>query len=258
MQRWLDEMLNLDVLRTYNHGRVHLNSDLVATTKQSCQRDLMIEEIDFLTNANVYNISQLLYFFRTYNLDNAEIIQKYIEDHNSDMRKEQAIFEEMAKKDAEVRAKLNAARREAERSKGVQGNEKKQRALGKLAPRRQYTRFIEATIEEPYRIRNLVSRLLQGLNEGCLRFALMDLQRLLRESMVDETCSKTCWRLQEFGLLKWQWEGPLVIIESGGTLENCFKEHLSFMVKTLRPLFTVPYVQHLVENGHTVGGLAGS
>lgn len=273
MEQWLDETLSLDVLRVYNHGKVRLNSDLVARVGNLRHRELTIAEIDFLTNSNVYNISQLLYFFRAYKLNNERIIHTYIDKHNDDMRKEQSILKEMAKKEADARAKQEADRRKAakeeadarptqdtaqrkvKRVNDVNGKEKKQRALRALYARRQYTRFIEATIEEPYRIRNFVNRLLEGLNEGCLRFALTDFQRLLKESMVDETCSATCWQLKEFGLLKWEWEGPLAIIESQGILETCFREYLAFIVKSLRPLFSVPYVQHLVVNGHPAGDL---
>jgi hypothetical protein len=232
---WPDQTLHLEVLG-HNHvaGRV-LNHRLRSLTEQLCERKLEFGEIDFLKSSQVYHIMQFFYFFRAYRIETEEQITRYVKLHDADLSRAQETFTDLAKsaEDAwlEKKKKLQTRPTDRDSVETKARRDKKHR----LVPRP--TRFESAFIGSPYRIKQIAKNLNDGRVKGVLRFALSDLQRLMIEVMVAESCSTTCWELHKLKLLKYARSGPAVIIDSPGHLEACFRDHLAFLVEAIRPLF---------------------
>lgn len=256
--QWPDQTLNLEGLRIYNDARLMLNHSLRLQTEKLCARKLTFGEIDFLKSSNVYYIMQFFYFFQAYGMGTQTSIDNYGKLHDEEIKKKQEMYKKLAEDEEKEHLEKKKQEQEAlyKNKKQEQEVVKKQAAdraaIGnskymnlaqirrdkklKLMPR--HTRFDGAFIT-PYRAK-IIKNITEGRNKGLLRFALSDLQRLMVEVMVEETCSSTCWKLDELTLIKYRHERSGVIIDSPGFLEECFRDHLTFLVDSIRQRFTHP------------------
>jgi hypothetical protein len=238
---WPDEHSNLAVFRIYRDSQTRFCGALLEAAEESRSRELTIAEIDFLRTVNVYHLTQLFYFFRAHRIATKETIERYIELHNSDMEKEAQILTNKKEHERKCRENEDKVRRQkqasAEIAKSDTDKHSKERVAKVPKLRRGPDRFQKGIIR-PHRAKLMVRNLIEGLEEGCLRFALADLQCLLTESMVAETCSTTCKVLDSLGLLRWYREGNEVVIDSKGIIERCCRDHLAFAASSLREIFT--------------------
>src|SRR5262245_49783439 len=65
---WPDQSSNFAVGDVYRQAQTQFCDALVTKAKHLCQREMTISEIDFLRSVNVYNVTQLFYYFRAYGI----------------------------------------------------------------------------------------------------------------------------------------------------------------------------------------------
>lgn len=251
--RWPDQVLQRDVLHHYNDARILLNHYLRSRTERLCKRPLTFSELDFLKGTHVYHIMEFFYFVEAYGMETDTHLKRFSVLHNERLEDARQALdkhqEELNKK--RVTANIEKRKLRTERRFPTAPNGHAAVSYDKRNPKDEMpddvkkdkrvprsTRFDNARILAPHRTRKISTNFREGRADGVLRFSLSDLQRLMIEAMVEQTCKATCLALHQLKLVEyWTMESGDIIVDSTGVLETCFRDHLTFLVESIRPLF---------------------